>query len=749
MVVFCLLLGALYVRFELVPLAFSGVFFKSESTNVSMSVPPLGQGSRVAALAALFQTPNSTSPPALHSRRSPTYRVTACSSSEVPHPQPPKSSSSSASSPSSSSNSSSASSSSSSSSSFLPPVLKPVGTSLANVVRTRTPRAAVADAVTGSKTNPNTVPSAQTLASTHSTVASSRAATCSPPSPAHAPANLTDTLSSTRTTSPTTTVTSAHAATAASPSASSSAAAPLRSTGCVDTGSGDLNSVISHSDVRGPSQHPSSLVSSGDRSPSPRLLSTTPRSHCRVPDGSGLSSAQGLSAVSAVSTAGTRHSPVGQIDAEGVSACASGPAAATVTSLSSCSIMGFLTKMGGAKGGRKSWKRRWVVLRNDCIYYYRSKEQMVELGVMPLHGVRVLDVPQATSSSPAWEQSSSCFVCLRDFSLLLRKHHCRSCWRTLCDSCSSRSIPVPQFAFWAPVRVCNACYSQQLSLLRGWRLRRPRKEETGLRFSAMFCPVVNDSTTSSESSLVAPFFAAEHTAAPPAVLTDSSARDSPSEERTEEVIMGVLEPPEISVQENLFSSSPTASPPPPPRSPSDREDEVDEKEDEVAELVKPSWPLCMSRWTRAREDWERERETHHRSTAEEGLLCAPPATATGRELLKERGDETVWFTSPSVHRLHLFAVRTVDRELWLQVRCMVLFVCVLCVRVFYIRVYYICILLYNFAYHKIYAYYYMYTYKYIYMFVRVCVCWTNSYRRTKYKKHRPTMPKLATSGFAA
>jgi hypothetical protein len=34
---------------------------------------------------------------------------------------------------------------------------------------------------------------------------------------------------------------------------------------------------------------------------------------------------------------------------------------------------GFLTKQGGARGGLKNWKRRWVVLKQDCLYYYKTK----------------------------------------------------------------------------------------------------------------------------------------------------------------------------------------------------------------------------------------------------------------------------------------------------------------------------------------------------------------------------------------
>jgi PH domain len=34
---------------------------------------------------------------------------------------------------------------------------------------------------------------------------------------------------------------------------------------------------------------------------------------------------------------------------------------------------GWLNKQGGARGGRKNWKRRWFVLKEDCLYYYRDE----------------------------------------------------------------------------------------------------------------------------------------------------------------------------------------------------------------------------------------------------------------------------------------------------------------------------------------------------------------------------------------
>jgi hypothetical protein len=40
--------------------------------------------------------------------------------------------------------------------------------------------------------------------------------------------------------------------------------------------------------------------------------------------------------------------------------------------------------LGGAK---KTWKERWVVLKDKCIYYFKHKEDESPCGIIPLPGV--------------------------------------------------------------------------------------------------------------------------------------------------------------------------------------------------------------------------------------------------------------------------------------------------------------------------------------------------------------------------
>ncbi|KRX71563.1 Huntingtin-interacting protein 1 [Trichinella sp. T6] len=52
-----------------------------------------------------------------------------------------------------------------------------------------------------------------------------------------------------------------------------------------------------------------------------------------------------------------------------------------------------------------------------------------------------------------------CMGCDSEFWMVNRKHHCRSCGKIFCGSCSNYECPVPEEQFYEPVRVCNSCFS--------------------------------------------------------------------------------------------------------------------------------------------------------------------------------------------------------------------------------------------------------------------------------------------------
>lgn len=57
----------------------------------------------------------------------------------------------------------------------------------------------------------------------------------------------------------------------------------------------------------------------------------------------------------------------------------------------------------------------------------------------------------------ARSDQTECQVCFRPFKLGRRQHHCRRCTRSVCNTCSEGSKPIPELGFPMPVRHCSAC----------------------------------------------------------------------------------------------------------------------------------------------------------------------------------------------------------------------------------------------------------------------------------------------------
>ncbi len=51
----------------------------------------------------------------------------------------------------------------------------------------------------------------------------------------------------------------------------------------------------------------------------------------------------------------------------------------------------------------------------------------------------------------------SCMKCERDFNVFRRIHHCRNCGKCFCQGCSSYWMPIMQFGYSKPVRICGDC----------------------------------------------------------------------------------------------------------------------------------------------------------------------------------------------------------------------------------------------------------------------------------------------------
>ncbi|KAM7100713.1 lateral signaling target protein 2 homolog isoform 2-T2 [Ciconia maguari] len=71
-----------------------------------------------------------------------------------------------------------------------------------------------------------------------------------------------------------------------------------------------------------------------------------------------------------------------------------------------------------------------------------------------------------TCRLPEWVPDSTCSqcsACRSPFTLLRRRHHCRSCGKIFCARCSPHTASLPHYGQLKPVRVCTHCYAAHLS----------------------------------------------------------------------------------------------------------------------------------------------------------------------------------------------------------------------------------------------------------------------------------------------
>ncbi|XP_039415821.1 lateral signaling target protein 2 homolog isoform X1 [Corvus cornix cornix] len=70
-----------------------------------------------------------------------------------------------------------------------------------------------------------------------------------------------------------------------------------------------------------------------------------------------------------------------------------------------------------------------------------------------------------TRRLPEWVPDSTCCqcsACRSPFTLLRRRHHCRSCGKIFCARCSPNTAVLPHYGQTKPVRVCTHCYTTHL-----------------------------------------------------------------------------------------------------------------------------------------------------------------------------------------------------------------------------------------------------------------------------------------------
>jgi len=73
------------------------------------------------------------------------------------------------------------------------------------------------------------------------------------------------------------------------------------------------------------------------------------------------------------------------------------------------------------------------------------------------------DAMFAADRAPNWSDGDSCHRCRVQFSVMVRKHHCRACGQIFCGKCTTKSCTLPKYGIEKEVRVCEDCYEKHNS----------------------------------------------------------------------------------------------------------------------------------------------------------------------------------------------------------------------------------------------------------------------------------------------
>lgn len=69
------------------------------------------------------------------------------------------------------------------------------------------------------------------------------------------------------------------------------------------------------------------------------------------------------------------------------------------------------------------------------------------------------------SREPWMPEATACYICGDAFDVATRMHHCRRCGAAVCGPCSPTRVPLPNYSYDEPVRVCVACHGQRGAVL--------------------------------------------------------------------------------------------------------------------------------------------------------------------------------------------------------------------------------------------------------------------------------------------
>lgn len=142
---------------------------------------------------------------------------------------------------------------------------------------------------------------------------------------------------------------------------------------------------------------------------------------------------------------------------------------------------------------------------------------------------------------PAFEKKPNCQKCNGSFGFLTRQHHCRNCGKSFCEKCSSKQLPIPQYGFVEPVRVCDPCFTsiQQSSRTTNAKAA-PKAESASVSPSAASAPATGGASAGAPMSSPAAREQAARAAGAPTTKPRSDSADEAIRDHDDPPVVAVV-----------------------------------------------------------------------------------------------------------------------------------------------------------------------------------------------------------------
>ena len=104
-------------------------------------------------------------------------------------------------------------------------------------------------------------------------------------------------------------------------------------------------------------------------------------------------------------------------------------------------------------------RNEWLEALNSAIEDYRSKKATFLTPDQSSHQTKQSS-ERLGDCAPLWVPDAHvtmCQACSCNFTLIIRRHHCRACGRVVCYQCADNKAPL-RYRQFQPARVCDACY---------------------------------------------------------------------------------------------------------------------------------------------------------------------------------------------------------------------------------------------------------------------------------------------------